>query len=177
MNAVFTSRAALLLALAAPAAWPQSPPAVELADAEGTIAGTGGDSARVRYTIRVPKGANRHRTGEVQDVYTRPFNSFVSWQVQIEKSPVRTLEAAVKESTIPGRLFKPEGSAIEGGFQVVRRPTDPSVVDAEVWTYKVGAAGGVRAQCSGPAKALATLAEMCATLQVMPAASAPTQAH
>ena len=172
MNAVFTRRAALLLALAAPAAWPQSPPTLELADAEGTIAGAGGESARVRYTIRVPRGANLHRTGEVQDVYSRPFNSFVSWQVRIERSPVRTLEAAVKESTVPGRRFKPEGSAIDGGFQVVRRPTDPSVVDAEVWTYKIGAAGGVRAQCAGPAKAVATLAEMCATLQVAPAASA-----
>jgi len=170
MNAV--TRTVLLLALAAPAAWPQSPPTLELADAEGTIAGAGGESARLRYTIRVPKGANLHRTGEVQDVYSRPFNSFVSWQVRIERSPVRTLEAAVKESTVPGRLFKPEGSAIDGGFQVVRRPTDSSVVDAEVWTYKIGAAGGVRAQCSGPAKALATLAEMCATLQVAPAASA-----
>jgi len=171
MNAVFTRRAALLLALAAPAAWPQSPAILELADAEGTIAGAGGESARVRYTIRVPKGANLHRTGEVQDVYSRPFNSFVSWQVRIETSPVRTLEAAIKESTVPGRLFKPEGSAIDGGFQVVRRPTDPSVVDAEVWTYKIGAAGGVRAQCAGPVKALATLAEMCATLHVAPAAS------
>jgi hypothetical protein len=46
------------------------------------------------------------------------------------------------------------------------------VVDADAWTYKIGAAGGVRAQCSGPAKALATLAEMCATLQVLPVPSA-----
>ena len=164
--------AVLVTAFGPTGAGTQSPPALELAEVKGTISGSGTDGAPVGYTMRVPKDANLHRTGEVQDVYTRPFNSFVGWQVQIEKSPVRTLEAAVKESTIPGRLFKPEGSAIEGGFQVVRRPTDPSVVDAAVWTYKIGAAGGVRAQCSGPAKALATLAEMCATLQVAPAASA-----
>jgi hypothetical protein len=157
----------LLLALAANAAWPQSP-SLELADAKGTIRGTGADSAPVGYTIRVPKGANLHRTGEVQDVYSSRYNSFVSWTVQIEKSPVRTLEDAIKESTIPGRLFKPEGSAVAGGFQVRRQPTDSSVVDAAVWTYKVGDAGGVRAQCSGPAKALDALAEMCATLQVGP---------
>ena len=170
MNAVITRRTVLLLALATPAAWPQSP-ALELADAEGTIAGSGGDSSRVRYTIRVPKGANLHRTGEVQDIYSRPFNSFVIWQVQVEKSPVRTLEAAVKDSTIPGRRSKPEGSAVEGGFQVVLRPTSSDVVDAEVRAYKIGGSDAVRARCSGPAKALETLIQMCSTLQVLPAAA------
>jgi hypothetical protein len=175
MNAVFTSRTVLLLALATPAAWPQSPPALELADAEGTIAGTGGDSARVRYTIRVPKGANLHRLGEVQDVYSRPFNAFVIWQVQVEKSPVRTLEAAVKDSTIPGRRSKTEGSAVQDGFQVVLRPTSPDVVDAEVRAYKIGGSDAVRARCSGPAKALETLIQMCSTLQVLPAAATSTR--
>jgi hypothetical protein len=160
----------LLLVLAAPTAWPQSL-TPELEDVKGAIQGTGADAARVGYTIRVPKGANLHRTGELQDVYTSRYNSFVSWKVQIEKSPVRTLEAAVQESTVPGRLFKPEGSAIEGGFQVLRRPTSDSVVDAAVWTYKVSDAGGVRAQCSGPARALDTLVQICATLQVVPVAS------
>jgi hypothetical protein len=161
----------LLLVLTSPAAWPQSL-TPELADVKGTIQGVGADVAPVGYAIRVPKGASLHRTGEVQDVYSSRYNSFVSWKVQVEKSPVRTLDAAIQESTIPGRLFKPEGSAIEGGFQVLRRPTSDAVVDAAVWTYKIGDAGGVRAQCSGPAKALEALAEMCTTLQVLPAASA-----
>jgi hypothetical protein len=164
--------AVLVLTFATTTAWPQSPPALELADAEGTIAGTGGDSSQVRYTIRVPKGANLHRTGEVQDVYSRPFNSFVIWQVQVEKSPVRTLEAAVKDATIPGRRSKPEGSAVEGGFQVVIRPTSPDVVDAEVRAYKMSGSDAVRARCSGPAKALETLIQMCSALQVLPAAAA-----
>lgn len=161
----------LLVVLAAPAAWPQSL-TPELQDVKGTIQGVGSDAARVGYSIRVPKGANLGRTGEVQDVYSSRYNSFVSWKVQVEKTAVRTLDAAVQESTVPGRLFKPEGAAIEGGFQVLRRPTSDSVVDAAVWTYKVTDAGGVRAQCSGPAKALETLAQMCASLQVTPAASA-----
>jgi hypothetical protein len=167
MHTVFTSQATLLLALATPAAWAQSP-ALELADAQGTITG-GGDAARVRYTIRVPKGANLNRTGEQRDAYSHPYNSFVSWQVQVDKTPVRTLDAAVKDATIPGRRTKPEGSAVDGGFQVVIRPTSPDVVDAEVRTYKIGANVGVRARCSGPAKALETLVEMCSTLQVLPA--------
>jgi hypothetical protein len=169
MNPVFTRRTVLLLALAAPAAWPQ--PAPELADAEGTITG-GGDAARVRYTIRVPKGANLNRTGEQRDAYSQPYNSFVSWQVQVDKTPVRTLEDAVKDATIPGRRTKPEGSAVDGGFQVVIRPTSADVVDAEVRTYKIGAGAAVRARCSGPAKEVATLIAMCSTLQVQPAASA-----
>ena len=169
MNTVFTRRTVLLLALAAPAAWAQ--PAPELADAEGTITG-GGDAARVRYTIRVPKGANLNRTGEQRDAYSHPYNSFVSWQVQVDKTPVRTLEDAVKDSTIPGRRTKPEGSAVDGGFQVVIRPTSADVVDAEVRTYKIGAGAAVRARCSGPAKEVATLIAMCSTLQALPPASA-----
>jgi len=167
MHTVFTSRAALLLALATPAAWAQSP-ALELADAQGTITG-GGDAVRVRYAIRVPKGANLNRTGEQRDAYSLPYNSFVSWQVQVDKTPVRTLEDAVKDATIPGKRTKPEGSAVDGGFQVVVRPTSPDVVDAEVRTYKIGAGAAVRARCSGPAKALTTLVEMCSTLHVLPA--------
>jgi hypothetical protein len=163
--------AVLATAFTPTAGWPQSPPDLELAEARGTIAGSGADAAKVGYSIRVPKGANLHRTGEVQDVYSRPFNSFVIWQVQVEKSPVRTLEAAVKDSTIPGRRSKPEGSAGEGGFQVVLRPTSPEVVDAEVRAYKIAGSDGVRARCSGPAKALTTLIEMCSTLQVLPAGS------
>lgn len=164
MKTVLVSRTILLLALAAPAAWPQSP-TVELAGAEGTLIG-GGDLNRVRYTIRVPKDANLNRTGEQKDVYSRPFNSFVSWQVQVEKSPVRTLDAAVKDSTIAGRRSKPEGSEVEGGFQVVLRPSSADVVDAEVRAYKVGPNGAVRARCSGPAKAIDTLIEMCGALRV-----------
>ena len=164
--------AAVLLALAAPAAGVQSPPALELAEVKGTISGSGSDAAPVEYTIRVPKGANLHRLGEVQDAYSHPFNSFVIWQVQIEKTPVRTLETALKDSTIPGRRSKPEGSEVEGGFQVVLRPASPDVVDAEVRAYQIGAGGGVRARCSGPAKAITTLIEMCRTLKVLPAASA-----
>jgi hypothetical protein len=167
MNAVLIRRTVLILALAAPAAWPQSP-AVELGDVEGTLIG-GGDLNRVHYTLRAPKGANLNRTGEQKDVYSRPFNSFVSWQVQVEKTPVRTLEEAVKDSTLPGRRSKPEGSAVEGGFQVVIRPSSDDVVDAEVRTYKVAANGAIRARCSGPAKAITTLVEMCSTLQVQPA--------
>ena len=167
MNAIFTRRAVLLLALVAPAAWPQSP-ALELANAEGTIIG-GGDLNRVRYAIRVPKDANLNKTGEQKDVYSRPFNSFVAWQVQVEKSPVRTLDAAVKDSTIAGRRSKPEGSEVERGFQVVLRPSSPDVVDAEVRAYKIGANGGVRARCSGPAKAIDTLVEMCGALRLLPA--------
>jgi hypothetical protein len=165
MNAVLIRRSVLILALAAPAAWPQS---VELADVEGTLIG-GGDLNRVHYTLRVPKEANLNRTGEQKDVYSRPFNSFVSWQVQVEKTPVRTLDAAVKDSTIAGRRSKPEGSEVEGGFQVVIRPSSDDVVDAEVRTYRVAANGAIRARCSGPAKAVATLIEMCSTLQVQPA--------
>ena len=164
MNTVFIRRTILLLALAAPAAWPQSP-TVELAGAEGTLIG-GGDLNRVRYTIRVPKDANLNRTGEQKDVYSRPFNSFVTWQVTVEKSPVRTLDAAVKDSTIAGRRSKPEGSEVEGGFQVVLRPSSADVVDAEVRAYKVGPNGAVRARCSGPAKAIDTLLEMCGALRV-----------
>jgi hypothetical protein len=93
----------------------------------------------------------------------------VSWQVQVDKTPVRTLEDAVKDSTIPGRRTKPEGSAVDGGFQVVIRPISSDVVDAEVRTYKIGANAGVRARCSGPAKAITTLVDMCSTLQVLPA--------
>ena len=167
MHTVFTSRAALLLALATPAAWAQ-PPAPELADAQGTLTG-GGDAARVRYTIRVPKGANLNRTGEQRDAYSHPYNSFVSWQVQVDKTPVRTLDAAVKDSTLPGKRSKPEGSAVDDGFQVILRPSSDDVVDAEVRTYKIGASAGVRARCSGPAKAIATLVEMCSTLRVLPA--------
>ena len=170
MNAIFTRRAVLLLALVAPAAWPQSP-ALELANAEGTIIG-GGDLNRIRYAIRVPKGANLNRTGEQRDAYSHPYNSFVSWQVQVDKTPVRTLEDAVKDSTIPGRRTKPEGSAVDGGFQVVIRPTSADVVDAEVRTYKIGAGAAVRARCSGPAKEVATLIAMCSTLQALPPASA-----
>jgi hypothetical protein len=170
MNAVITRRTVLLLALITPAVWPQSTD-LELAEAKGTIAGSGADAAKVGYAIRVPKGANLHRTGEVQDVYSRPFNSFVIWQVQVEKSPIRTLEAAVKDSTMPGRRSKPEGSAVEGGFQVVIRPTSPDVVDAEVRAYKIGESGAVRARCSGPAKALEILLQMCSALQVLPAAA------
>jgi hypothetical protein len=170
MNAIIMRRTVLLLALAAPAVWPQSP-ALELADAEGTVTG-GGDAVRVRYTIRVPKGANLNRTGEQRDAYSHPYNSFVSWQVQLDKTPVRTLEAAVKDSTLPGKRSQPEGSAVDGGFQVVLRPSSPDVVDAEVRTYKIGAGAAVRARCSGPAKAITTLIEMCSTLQVQPAAAA-----
>jgi len=162
--------AVLVLAFAPTAARPQSS-ALELADAEGTLTG-GGDAVRVRYTIRVPKGANLNRTGEQRDAYSHPYNSFVSWQVQVDKTPVRTLEAAVKDSTIPGRRTKPEESEVDGGFQVVLRPTSSDVVDAEVRTYKMGADGAVRARCSGPAKEIATLIEMCATLRALGAASA-----
>jgi hypothetical protein len=165
--------AVLVTAFTPAAAWPQSPPALELAEAKGTIAGSGADPARIGYSIRVPKGANLNRLGEVQDSYSHRYNSFVSWQVQVEKSPVRTLEAAVQDSTIPGRRSKPEGSEVEGGYQVVLRPTSSDVVDAEVRAYRIGAGGGVRARCSGPAKAIATLIEMCSTLQVVPAAPAP----
>jgi hypothetical protein len=173
MNTVFVRRTVLFLALVTPAAWPQSP-ALELADAEGTITG-GGDAARIRYTIRVPKGANLNRTGEQRDAYSYPYNSFVSWQVQVDKTPVRTLDAAVKDSTIPGRRTKPEGSAVDGGFQVVLRPSSSDVVDAEVRTYKIGEGAAVRARCSGPAKELSTLIEMCSTLQVRPAAPAANE--
>ena len=173
MNTVFIRRTVLLLALVTPAAWPQSP-ALELADAEGTITG-GGDAARVRYTIRVPKGASLNRTGEQRDAYSHPYNSFVSWQVQVDKTPVRTLDAAVKDSTIPGRRTKPEGSAVDGGFQVVLRPTSSDVVDAEVRAYKMAEGAAVRARCSGPAKELATLIEMCSALQVRPAAPAANE--
>jgi hypothetical protein len=61
---------------------------------------------------------------------------------------------------------------VDGGFQVVIRPTSADVVDAEVRTYKIGAGAAVRARCSGPAKEVATLIAMCSTLQVQPAASA-----
>jgi hypothetical protein len=167
MKVLITRRAVLILALATPAAWAQSP-APELADAQGTITG-GGDAARVRYAIRVPKGANLNRTGEQRDAYSHPYNSFVSWQVQVDKTPVRTLEAAIKDSTIPGKRTKPEGSAVDGGFQVVLHPSSADVVDAEVRVYRIGANAGVRARCSGPAKAISTLTEMCSTLQVLPA--------
>jgi hypothetical protein len=160
----------LVMVLGAAVAWPQ-PLSPELEDAKGTIAGAGAEGGRVGYTIRVPKGAYLIRTGELRDLYSSRYNSFVSWKVQIETSPVRTLEAALKDATLSGRSVKPEASAIEGGFQVVRRPTSDSVVDASVWTYKVGASGGVRAQCSGPVQALDALVAMCATLQVVPAPS------
>jgi hypothetical protein len=162
--------AVLVTAFAPVAAWPQSPP--ELAEAKGTIAGSGADPARIGYSIRVPKGANLNRLGEVQDSYSHRYNSFVSWQVQVEKSPVRTLEAAVQDSTIPGRRSKPEGSEVEGGYQVVLRPTSSDVVDAEVRAYQIGAGGAVRARCSGPAKAVTTLIEVCRTLKVLPPAPA-----
>jgi hypothetical protein len=58
---------------------------------------------------------------------------------------------------------------VEGGFQVVLRPSSPDVVDAEVRIYKVAANGGVRARCSGPAKAIDTLVEMCGALRLLPA--------
>ena len=173
MNTVFVRRTVLFLALVTPAAWPQSP-APELADAEGTITG-GGDAARIRYTIRVPKGASLNRTGEQRDAYSYPYNSFVSWQVQVDKTPVRTLDAAVKDSTIAGRRAKPEGSAVDGGFQVVLRPSSSDVVDAEVRTFKIGEGAAVRARCSGPAKELTTLIEMCSTLQVRPAPPAANE--
>ena len=143
-----------------------------LEDVKGSVAGLGADAGRIGYAIRVPKGAYLIRTGERQDLYSIRYNSFVSWKVQVEPSAVRTLEDALTDATIPGRLVKTEGSAIEGGFQVVRRPTSDSVVDASVWTYKAGEGGGLRAQCSGPVKAVATLAAMCATLRVVPVASA-----
>jgi hypothetical protein len=160
----------LMMVLASAAAWPQ-PLSPELEDVKGTIAGVGADAGRVGYTIRVPKGAYLTRIGEFQDLYSSRYNSFVSWKVQVVASPVRTLEAALNDATTPGRSVKPDASAIEGGFQVVRRPISDSVVDASVWTYKVGELGGVRAQCSGPAKALDALTAMCATLQVVPAPS------
>jgi len=169
MHTVFIRRTILVLALVAPAAWPQ-PPAVELANVEGSLIG-GGDLSRVRYTIRVPKGANLNRTGEQRDAYSHPYSSFVSWQVQLEKSPVRTLDAAVKDSTIAGRRSKPEGSEVEGGFQVVLRPSSSDVVDAEVRAYKIGPTGAIRARCSGPAKAIDTLIEMCSSLRVLPPAN------
>jgi hypothetical protein len=161
----------LMLALAAiPArAQPLSP---ELEEVKGTLVGGGADAGRLGYVMRVPKGAYLVRTGEQRDLYSIRYNAYVSWKVQVETSPVRTLEAAVKEATIPGRPVNPEGSAIEGGFQVVRRPTSDSVVEASVWTYKVGEGGGLRAQCSGPVKGVDALAAMCATLQVGVAASA-----
>jgi hypothetical protein len=164
--------AVLVTAFTPAAGWPQSPPELELAEVKGTIAGSGADAAPVGYTIKVPKGANLHRLGQVQDAYSRPYNSFVIWQVHVEKTPVRTLEAAVKDATTPGRRSKPEGSEVEGGFQVVLRPTSSEVVDAEVRAYKIGTGGAVRARCSGPAKAIATLIEMCSTLKVLPAAPA-----
>jgi hypothetical protein len=157
----------LAMVLASAVAWTQ-PLSPELEDVKGTIAGGGAEGGRVGYTIRVPKGAYLIHTGEWRDVYSSRYNSFVSFNVQVERSPVRTLEAALKDATPSGRNVKPEASAIEGGFQVVRRPTSDSVVDASVWTYKVGELGGVRAQCSGPAKAVDALVAMCATLQVVP---------
>ena len=72
----------LLLALAAPAAWPQ-PPAPELADAKGTIAGFGGDAARVGYTIRVPKGANLHRLEELKGDRKGQYSIRINDQWQI----------------------------------------------------------------------------------------------
>ena len=158
----------LAMVLGAAVAWAQ-PLSPELEEVKGTIAGAGADAGRIGYSISVPKGAYLIRTGEWLDRYSSRYNSFVSWKVQVETSPVRTLEAALKDATSQGRSLKPEASAIEGGFQVVRRPTSDSIVDASVWTYKVGAAGGVRAQCSGPAKALDALVAMCATLQTGPA--------
>jgi hypothetical protein len=56
MNTVFIRRTILLLALAAPAAWPQSP-TVELAGAEGTLIG-GGDLNR----SATPSASPRTRT-------------------------------------------------------------------------------------------------------------------
>jgi len=162
----------LLLVLAAPAAWSQSL-SPELEDVKGTVTGSGAAAGGVGYTIRVPKGASLHRTGALQDLYSKWHDPFASWKVQVEATPVRTLEAALKESTTSGHLFKPEGSAVEGGFQVIRRPTSSSVVDAAVWAYRVGEQGGVRAQCSGPAKAIDTLVDMCASLKLVPAAPAP----
>ena len=163
MHTAFTRHAVLLLALAAPAAWPAIPhPSWRMRRERSRAAAT---RMRVRYTIRVPKGANLNRTGEQRDAYSQPYNSFVSWQVQVDKTPVRTLEDAVKDATIPGRRTKPEGSAVDGGFQVVIRPTSADVVDAEVRTYKIGAGAAVRARCSGPAKEVATLIAMCSTLQ------------
>ena len=160
----------LSIVLCAAPAWPQSL-SPELEDVKGTITGVGA-SGRVGYAIRVPKGSHLIRTGEYRDLYSSRHNAYVSWKVQIMTSPVRTLEGAREDATIAGQPVKAEASAIEGGFQVVRRPTSDSVVDASVWTYKVGEVGGVRAQCSGPAKALDTLMAMCATLQVGPAAAA-----
>jgi hypothetical protein len=162
----------LLLLLAAPAAWAQSL-SPELEEVKGTVTGPGAAAGGVGYTIRVPKGASVHRTGTVQDLYSKWHDPFASWKVQVETTPVRTLEAALKESTVSGRLFTPEGSAVEGGFQVLRRPTSSSVMDAAVWAYKVGEQGGVRAQCSGPAKAIEALTEMCSSLKLGPPAPAP----
>jgi hypothetical protein len=161
----------LVMVLGSAVAWAQ-PLSPELEDVKGTIAGVGAEGGRVGYAIRVPKGSYLIRTGEVRDQYSSRHDAFVSWKVQIETSPVRTLDAALKDATPPSRTGKPEASAIEGGFQVVRRSTSDSVVDASVWTYRVGELGGVRAQCSGPAKALDALVAMCATLQVVPASSA-----
>jgi len=161
----------VVMILGSALAWPQSL-SPELEDVKNTIAGVGAAGGKVGYTIRVPKGAYLIRTGEWRDLYSSRHDAFVSWKVQIETSPVRTLEAALKDATPSSRTVKPEASAIEGGLQVVRRPTSDSVVDASVWTYKVGELGGVRAQCSGPAKALDALVAMCATLQVVPVPSA-----
>jgi hypothetical protein len=161
----------LVMVLGSAVAWSQ-PLSPELEDVKGTIAGVGADGGKVGYAIRVPKGAYLIRTGDRQDQYSSRYDAFVSWKVQIEPSPVRTLEAALKDATPPNRTIKPEASAIEGGFQVVRRSTSDSVVDGSVWTYKVGELGGLRAQCSGPAKAVDALVAMCSTLQVIPAPSA-----
>jgi len=76
------------------------------------------------------------------------------------------MQAAAQEATVPGMLETVEPAKVEGGFEIVKKPT-AGAVGAEVWVYRNGRKAQARARCSGPAKQLAVLREMCGSLKVV----------
>jgi hypothetical protein len=146
-------------------AWAQPKPALELEEGKGVVKGFG-DAPSASYTVRVPKGARADRSNDHIHNYTLDINSMISWLVQVDRTNVASLQAATQEATVPGMLETVEPAKVEGGFEIVKKPTS-GAIGAEVWVYRNGRKAQVRARCSGPAKQLAVLREMCGSLKVV----------
>jgi hypothetical protein len=156
--------AALAVLGLAPQGFAQQKSGFELEETKGVVKAFG-DAPSAAYAIRVPKGANANRTNAYDHTFDLAINSMISWVVEVDRTKIATLEAAAKEATVPGMLYSVEPSKVDGGFQIVKKPTS-GAIGAEVWTIRNGKKSQARARCTGPAKELATLIEMCGSLRV-----------
>jgi hypothetical protein len=161
--AVAAVAAALVAIGFGPLASAQQKP-LELEETKGVVKAFG-DAPSAGYSMRVPKGAKPNRTNDYDHTFELPINSMISWVVEVDRSAIARLDAAAKEATVPGMLYSVEPSKVEAGFQIVKKPTS-GAIGAEVWTIRNGRKAQVRARCTGPARDLATLLEICGSLKV-----------